>query len=147
VIAAVPIPSGMLRFSASPAGVFEHPICRVLSRSIPNEAVELYVTAVLWDLLDPANEPSDTLGGLGDRVFQIFDQELDVAPGTGPWPTLTSFRSAWAARGFSTTALDQIMSGIRIRGSLPEIEPLPEEPPTDHICNKPAPPPSCDPPK
>jgi hypothetical protein len=128
------------------AALLESPVCRYLSSSIASQDVELYVAGVLWDLIDPArpSEPHDTLAGFAPTIFQIFDRELDVDPGAGPWPSLSSFRAAWDARGLP--ALNEIMNFLQISGSLPA-RPLPPPTPDDKVCSKPAPPPDCEPPK
>lgn len=72
------------------------------------DAVEDFVAATIWDLLDPANEPHDFVGGNDVAIFQIFDLELDQS--LGRWPTIWDFRNAWIARRLDRPGLDRIMS-------------------------------------
>jgi hypothetical protein len=69
-------------------------------------------------------------------MIQIFDRELDMAVNIGgPMPTIFDFRAAWSARGLPLGALDDILNanGISTPSAAPA-DPIPEEGPTDRVC-------------
>lgn len=93
-------------------GFVENPTCP--TRPEPRNSLEVFVAGALWDIIDTANEPNDTLcysvTGLDKTVFQIFDRELDIG-----WtnPTLQLFVDAWIARGLD---LPPLLSAIGTSG-------------------------------
>jgi hypothetical protein len=107
------------------------------------DTFEPHVAGFLWDLFDrdgdrgPGTSDDDGFTRADGLVFQIMDRELDVPPGGGPWPQISTFRSAWYARGFGW--FDPLLSqnGIRTyEGSRPAPEPLPEHPPNPKVCRQ-----------
>jgi hypothetical protein len=99
--------------------VFETPSCPGVTA--PRIAIERFVTAALFDLMDGSNEvgdgfcsaasiPGDTL------VFQIFDRELDIGYQN---PSLQHFVNAWIARGLDLPMLRRSLDASGIAVALP----------------------------
>lgn len=110
-----------------------------LDRWIPDEAVEDYVAASLWDIADPSNEAGDSLSGFETEIFQIFDRELD-----GQSASLSTFRTAWRNRGLPGDALDNILWHHTVfRSSSSEW--TPDEPPSQQVCDQKPWTPGCEP--
>jgi hypothetical protein len=109
------------------------------------DKVENFVAGVLWDLTDPIGSGAEGADGQADHettIFQIMDRELDVPPHGGPWPSMTTFRTAWIARGLGASSIDPIitLNGIPLPTSVPSQpqEPDAEEGPAEQVCdNKP----------
>src|SRR5262245_1860036 len=101
----------------APPGIFSVPSCTLVRASLPADAIELDVAAVLWDLVDGGvGESADTVSGRDVEVFRIFDHELST-----PWdPTIEDFRAAWVARGLPAAALGRIytLNGLTFRRNL-----------------------------
>jgi hypothetical protein len=84
--------------------------------TVPGNAVENYVAGSLWDLTDGSStlEPFDTLTGMETTIMQIMDGPLDSAVLGLAAPTISKFRSAWAARGLPLAALDGVLVGNKV---------------------------------
>jgi hypothetical protein len=53
----------------------------------------------------------------------------------GPWPQLSTFRSAWIARGLDPLGPILLQNNIRtFANAQPAPEPIPELPPIDRVC-------------
>lgn len=148
--------TGSVSFTPPKPSLESPPTCPKLPAEFTPDEQEIIVAASLWDVFDapgdnvtpsapvPPSEPADGLsrhhvfGGtpVDTLMIQILDRELDMAVNIGgPMPTIFDFRAAWSARGLPLGALDDILNanGISTTSAAPA-DPIPEEGPTDRVC-------------
>jgi hypothetical protein len=117
------------------------PDCTAGGSVFPSDAWEPHVASMLWDLFDragdipPISGDDDPVQRRDTEIFQIMDRELDVPAHQGPWPQVSTFRSAWIARGLDPLGPILLQNNIRIfANAQPAPEPILEPAPIDRVC-------------